>query len=529
MIHPAPLEHHESNTVTDEKLDAAHLEAGHEHTTVLDAKELAGEEDDAARALEGQELEGTEAEVKTLRRRMDFILVPLMALGVGMLLVDKTAIGSAATLTLQSDLHLVGTQYSWAISIYFFGLLLGTSNLLCQKFHTGRVVGCAYLAWGSVMLCTMAVTDYRGLYIVRFFLGLFESANNPAFVLVTARFWTPKEQPLRYALWALGNVILPIPFLVIFYALGTVSPHPLPPWKWIFCLLGSLTIVVGIVILIVLPDSPSNWRFFTPRQRALAVARIARAQTGIKSHVLKPYQIKEAVLDPKIWICAFMFMCQQPAPTIVNNFSGIIIKGYGFTGLESLLLQIPSWIVPCVAMPLVGCLTTFVPALQNRKSLVIAVVSVISLISEVMLYVYPPVPGANKAIPLAFISLLSIDQAIYPLINTLVGQNSGGATKRQTAVAMVWSIYCISNIAVPQSFKASQSPRYQDGVIVTISAQATLVLLALGYYVLCNTDNRRREKAMEEQGLTTQEDKARILAGLADETDKRNPLFRYLP
>lgn len=88
---------------------------------------------------------------------------------------------------------------------------------------------------------------------------------------------------------------------------------------------------------------------------------------------------------------------------------------------------------------------------------------------------------------------------------------------------------CISNIAVPQSFKASQSPRYQDGVIVTISAQATLVLLALGYYVLCNTDNRRREKAMEAQGLTTQEDKARILAGLADETDKRNPLFRYLP
>lgn len=53
MTHPVPLEHHESNTVTDEKLDPTHLEAGHEHTTVLDAKELAGEEDDAAKALEG--------------------------------------------------------------------------------------------------------------------------------------------------------------------------------------------------------------------------------------------------------------------------------------------------------------------------------------------------------------------------------------------------------------------------------------------------------------------------------------------
>jgi hypothetical protein len=52
----------------------------------------------------------------------------------------------------------------------------------------------------------------------------------------------------------------------------------------------------------VLPDSPSNWRFFTPRQRALAVARIARAQTGIKNHVVKPYQIKEAFLDIIVWM-----------------------------------------------------------------------------------------------------------------------------------------------------------------------------------------------------------------------------------
>jgi hypothetical protein len=86
-----------------------------------------------------QELGATEEELKSLRRRMDFILVPLMgrssrafklcagcagslttskACGVGMLLVDKTALGSAATLTLQTDLHLVGTQYSWAVSIY---------------------------------------------------------------------------------------------------------------------------------------------------------------------------------------------------------------------------------------------------------------------------------------------------------------------------------------------------------------------------------------------------------------------------
>jgi hypothetical protein len=32
MIHPTPLDDHESNTATDDKLDATHLEAGHEHS-----------------------------------------------------------------------------------------------------------------------------------------------------------------------------------------------------------------------------------------------------------------------------------------------------------------------------------------------------------------------------------------------------------------------------------------------------------------------------------------------------------------
>lgn len=47
-----------------------------------------------------------------------------------------------------------------------FGLLLGTcesaafradqdpSNLLIQRFHTGRVLACAYFCWGGVMLGT---------------------------------------------------------------------------------------------------------------------------------------------------------------------------------------------------------------------------------------------------------------------------------------------------------------------------------------------------------------------------------------
>lgn len=66
-------------------------------------------------------------------------------MGIGILLVDKKAVGNAATLSLQADLHLHGSQYSWAVSIYFIGLLVGQypANLLIQRYPTNKVAGIA--------------------------------------------------------------------------------------------------------------------------------------------------------------------------------------------------------------------------------------------------------------------------------------------------------------------------------------------------------------------------------------------------
>ena len=181
----------------------------------------------------------------------------------------------------------------------------GPFNWLIQRYHCGKVLGIAFICWSITMLGTTGVQNYQGLFACRFLLGIFEAATVSALTLTTARFYTPVEQPARFAIWSLGNNITPIPFLLIFFGLGqtpTLNNGTFAPWRWFFILLGGLTLVFGIYVYFLFPDRPDTWRCYTPRQRAIAVVRIARTQVGVKNHHYKVHQLKEALSDIKVWL-----------------------------------------------------------------------------------------------------------------------------------------------------------------------------------------------------------------------------------
>jgi len=78
--------------------------------------------------------------------------------------------------------------------------------------------------------------------------------------------------------------------------------HRIVSWKIIYILLGGLAIVVGIGVLIWLPDSPLHAHFLTHEERTAVLERVRDDQVGIENKVLKSYQIKEAFLDIRTWL-----------------------------------------------------------------------------------------------------------------------------------------------------------------------------------------------------------------------------------
>lgn len=163
--------------------------------------------------------------------------------------IDKIALGNAATLTLKADLHLTGDQYSLLTTIYYISLLLFQYpiNVALQRFHTGRVMAGCMLCWGGITLASMvnrhrhtffssltviqAAHNFSEMAALRFLLGVFEPAIVPGLILTTARFYKPREVPIRIAFWTLANTLMPIPFSVIYYGLGNLPNHPLQQWR----------------------------------------------------------------------------------------------------------------------------------------------------------------------------------------------------------------------------------------------------------------------------------------------------------
>jgi hypothetical protein len=72
---------------------------------------------------------------RILQRKIDFMILPYLAVCYAFFYIDKTTLSYAAIFGIQTDLKLVGTQYSWLSSIFYFGFLAWACKILLLLTH----------------------------------------------------------------------------------------------------------------------------------------------------------------------------------------------------------------------------------------------------------------------------------------------------------------------------------------------------------------------------------------------------------
>lgn len=118
-------------------------------------------------------------------------------------ILDKSVLGYGAVFGLQTDLKLVGNQYS------LVGSIAPIAQVCIQPFTSYLIVKVPHrilmpslcLGWGIAQACMAGCTSYQGLLVARFFLGLFEGGCLPLFSVITTHWYRRAEQPLRVAAW----------------------------------------------------------------------------------------------------------------------------------------------------------------------------------------------------------------------------------------------------------------------------------------------------------------------------------------
>jgi len=261
-------------------------------------------------------------EAKRVLRKIDLRVIPIFFMIYLLQYLDKNSINFASVYGLIEDTHLVGQQYSWLSSIFYFGYLISQypSGYLLQRLPIAKVLSCTTLLWGVIVITTPACHNFAGIAVNRFLLGFVEATLNPGFVLVMSVWYTTAEQPLRLESYYCTNGVATMFGGLIGYAVGHITTG-LPKWMYVFLIFGSCSIAAGIWSFLVLPDQPATAKFLSERERGVAVERVVVNRQGIKNHHFKTYQMWQTLRDPKTWILFIMAVAAQIPNSAITSVS----------------------------------------------------------------------------------------------------------------------------------------------------------------------------------------------------------------
>ncbi|KIK68489.1 hypothetical protein GYMLUDRAFT_256207 [Collybiopsis luxurians FD-317 M1] len=409
-------------------------------------------------------------------RKIDWRLMPIMFITYNFNFIDKTILSIASVFQLRTDTHLVGQQYSWISSIFYFGYLgwAYPTTLLIQRLPVGRYVSVNTILWGVIVACTALCTNFGGLMTVRFLLGVAEATITPAFVYITSMWYTREEIPFRTGTWFAGNSFGGFVASVLAYAIGKIE-GALSPWQWLFIIFGTATGLWGIILLFLLPDTIETSSFLNEQEKKHVLDRVAQAGTGRTNRTTSAWKFEQAVeclIDPKTWLFFAISICTQIPNSGTQNFANLVLQGFGFSNLETTLVGIPSSFIAFFTVLITGWLAG---RYDNISCYLIIFV------------VLPPVAGSaliystdvNSGVKLFAYYLLSTGPGALPLAMSLMSTNYKGVTKKMTATSILFLAYCAGNIAGPQFFKTYEAPTYSTAFRTIMICYALVVGEAL--------------------------------------------------
>lgn len=220
------------------------------------------------------------------------------------------------------------------------------------------------------------------------------------------------------------------------YGLGHIKGS-FEPWYYMYFFAGALTIICGVVIYFVLPPDPIRAKGFDKRERFIAVSRMRTNNSGVRNTHFKGAQATELLIDIKFWLMFFFAVCAMFANAPISTFQAVIIDGFGFNPLNSLLLMIPSGVYAGTMMLITTYLAYKFP---GWRAYIIIICQLITTLSSLLLWLLPR--SALGGLLFA-IYILPTTGAGYAVSMGLFLANNAGYTKRSLASSGLYIGYSL--------------------------------------------------------------------------------------
>lgn len=303
------------------------------------------------------------AEERALVRKLDFRVLLPCCIVYFLAYLDRANMGFVAVLqsgtkdNMLVGLDLVGTRFSWSVSITYFlvTVLLLPSNLVMKKVSGKRYFPAIMVLFGAVVCCMAAVPNYASLLATRFFLGVPEAGVVPACIMYFSFWYKPSERGLRIGIFHAANALAS--GVGGFLAVGvdnvscTISKcidsstnmsnqlngkGGLESWRWIFIIEGLMPIFMAIPVYFLLLTFPETSTALSEREQYIAINRFPRGATRETDKTWDTRAFLDIMSRPSTYVFFVSYLCLLIVavalgtflPIILHNVSSHIIYAY---------------------------------------------------------------------------------------------------------------------------------------------------------------------------------------------------------
>ncbi|KAL4894758.1 major facilitator superfamily domain-containing protein [Aspergillus ambiguus] len=443
-------------------------------------------------------------EIKRLLRKVDRRVIPILAILYFFSFLDRGNIGNADIQGLSADLNLVGNQYNWALTAFFFPycFLEPICNLLLVKFKPSIWLPSIMVAWGVVTTLLGVVQNYSGLVAARFFLGKLRKVGVAeaglcqvaVVLLIQYRYPRTNAQYRLAMIFASASMAGAFSGLLAFLIGKMQGVGGLEGWRWIFILEGIATVLVAVLSYFLVWDEPSTATFLSEGEKLIIIELLADSRASVGANQLGEKsafdwrQVKQALLDWQTYLHALGYWGMACAVYALSLFLPTIIKGLGYSSANAQLLTIPVYAAASISCVVVGY---FSDRTSQRSLFILA--SYMAVFVGYLIAVCPSrfIPGLTYAG--CFIAASGIYPAIPGLL-ALSSNNYAPATKRAVGMAIQIGFGSLGGAAASNFYRDTDAPRYRLGHSLVLGFVSLGLLTVTLYYFLCRGVNAKRDR-----------------------------------
>ncbi|KAH8663977.1 major facilitator superfamily domain-containing protein [Xylariales sp. PMI_506] len=451
----------------------------------------------------------SEAEERAVKRKLDFILLPVLGLAFFALQMDRGNISNALTSTITTDLGITTNAINNGNSLLSVGIVLLEipSNILLQRIGPKKWLSFQIIAWGLVATFQNFITTYAGYMVTRILLGLCEAGFIPGSLYTMSTWYKKSETSLRVSIFFLGNLLASaVTSLIGAGILSMGARYGVAGWRWLFIVEGCITIGIGIIFLLFLPPrvgdgSPlisfGKWSYFTPRESYIMVRRVLLddpAKTMNNMHI-SGHDVWTTVKNPRILGHVLITLTATISVNAINTYGPSVIKSLGYQTVQANAMSSVGGFMAVVMVILLGWLADH----TTRRGPWIVLASLWSMIAFVCLREsYNWGSGRRYA---AVVFSMATNSVVHILNVGWLSVNCMQPQQRSVAMAMIIMAANAAGIAGGQVFRTGDAPLYVNAftACLVLNAVATIEVLALSlYYFFANKKMETQEGAAVE-------------------------------